>query len=146
MFYAFDYIAENGGIDTESSYGYEASDEQCRFDRHNVGATLSDNVRLLSGDENSLTNAIGSLGPVSVAIQVTPNFKDYYEGVFDDDSCDGDINHAVLTVGYGNENGQDYYIVKNSWSDDLGDEGYIKMSRNANNQYRIASYAMYPIV
>ncbi len=39
MDYAFQYIKENNGIDTESSYPYEARNGKCRFDPRNVGAT-----------------------------------------------------------------------------------------------------------
>jgi cathepsin L len=45
---AFSYIKSNGGIDTESSYPYEARGEKCRFDPSNIGATDTVNIHLLS--------------------------------------------------------------------------------------------------
>jgi len=42
------------------------------------------------------------------------------------------VNHAVLAVGYGTENGVDYWLVKNSWSADWGDKGYFKIVRGVN--------------
>ena len=53
---------------------------------------------------------------------------------------------GVLAVGYGKEGKEKYWLVKNSWSDQWGDGGYIKMARNKDNHCGIASYAVYPIV
>ena len=56
------------------------------------------------------------------------------------------INHAVTIVGYGVENGKDYWLIKNSWSKSWGDNGYIKFARNNNNMCNVATYAVYPVV
>ena len=48
--------------------------------------------------------------------------------------CESDyrVNHAVTVVGYGTEDGVDYWLVKNSWGSRWGDKGFIKMKRGVN--------------
>ena len=99
------------------------------------------------GNEASLTDAIANIGPMSVAIYASNNFQLYSSGVFTDTSCPaGKVNHAVNVVGYGTSNGQDYYILRNSWGTSWGDKGYMLYRRNNKNQCGIASYASYPLV
>jgi cathepsin L len=145
---AFTYIKVNKGIDTEASYPYTARDGKCAFKPANVGATDSGFTDIESGNESDLTNAIATVGPISVAIDASQSsFQFYHTGVYVDTSCSStQLDHGVTAVGYGSDNGQDYYIVKNSWGTVWGDAGYIKMARNHNNMCGIATAASYPIV
>lgn len=143
---AFQYIQENDGIDTEESYPYEAEDGDCRYNAKNKGATDSGFVDIPVSEEK-LTEAIATQGPISVAIDANHmSFQHYKSGVYDEPQCSHDLDHGVLAVGYGTQDGKDYYIVKNSWGESWGDKGYILMSRNKNNQCGIALKASYPVV
>ena len=69
-------------------------------------------------------------GPVSVPIEADQlAFQLYKDGVLDMKHCFHNmLNHVVLAVGYGSENGLDYYIVKNSWGTSWGMQGYVKIA------------------
>lgn len=71
-------------------------------------------------DESILTEAIGTVGPISVALYVTSNFQNYVSGIFIDTTCPDSVNHAVNLVGYGTQNGTDYYILRNQWGTNWG--------------------------
>jgi len=145
---AFQYIKENDGIDTEESYPYQADDEKCKFKSKNVGATDSGFVDIPSGDEDKLKEAVATVGPISVAIDASHmSFQTYQEGIYDEEMCSStSLDHGVLIVGYGTKDGQDYWLVKNSWGESWGVNGYIYMSRNKDNQCGIATSASYPVV
>uniref|UniRef100_F6T6N4 Cathepsin L1 n=2 Tax=Ciona intestinalis TaxID=7719 RepID=F6T6N4_CIOIN len=145
---AFKYIKIQGGIDTEAYYPYEAKDDTCRFNITDSGATDTGFVDIKSGDEEMLKEAAATVGPISVAIDAShTSFQFYSNGVYSETACSSTmLDHGVLVVGYGTENGKDYWLVKNSWGEGWGEAGYIKMSRNADNQCGIATQASYPLV
>jgi len=67
--------------------------------------------------------------PLAVSIEADKMvFQTYTSGVLNSTKCGTNLDHAVLAVGYGTENGQDYWLVKNSWNTTWGDKGYIKLA------------------
>ncbi|KAN0052879.1 hypothetical protein ACTA71_012359 [Dictyostelium dimigraforme] len=103
---AFEYIINNGGIDTESSYPYEAKDDTCRYNAKNSGATISSYNTVTAGSESSLESAV-NVNPVSVAIDAShQSFQLYTSGIYYEPDCSSEnLDHGVLTVGYGSESG-----------------------------------------
>ena len=82
-----------------------------------------------------MKDAVFTHGPVSIAFQVVSDFRNYYSGVYSSSDCknsETDVNHAVVAVGYGNEDGKDYWLVKNSWGANWGMQGYFKIARGVN--------------
>ncbi|KAL1805183.1 hypothetical protein ACET3Z_028251 [Daucus carota] len=145
---AFEYIKYNGGLETEAAYPYTGKDGKCKFSSENVGVQVLDSVNITLGAEDELKHAVGIVRPVSVAFQVIQSFRLYEGGVFTSDSCGStpmDVNHAVLAVGYGVENGIPYWLIKNSWGADWGLDGYFKMELGK-NMCGVATCASYPIV
>uniref|UniRef100_A0A7N0UW85 Cysteine protease n=1 Tax=Kalanchoe fedtschenkoi TaxID=63787 RepID=A0A7N0UW85_KALFE len=145
---AFEYIKYNGGLETEEAYPYTGNDGSCKFSSENVGVKVIDSVNITQGAEDELKHAVGVVRPVSVAFEVVSGFRFYGKGVYTSDTCGSDpmdVNHAVLAVGYGVEDGVPYWLIKNSWGSDWGDHGYFKMELGK-NMCGVATCASYPVV
>ncbi|XP_057541849.1 cysteine proteinase COT44-like [Amaranthus tricolor] len=127
---AFQFILENGGLDTEEDYPYKGVDGQCDLNRKNKKVVTIDGYEdVLPYSERALKKAVAHQ-PVSVAIEAGGRALQLYQsGVFTG-HCGTKVDHAVVVVGYGTENGTDYWIVRNSWGNGWGEEGYIRMHRN----------------
>ncbi|KAK7332033.1 hypothetical protein VNO80_28779 [Phaseolus coccineus] len=87
--------------------------------------------------------------PVSVAVAVNENFQSHKKGVFEG-PCGTDLNHAVVIVGYGtSEDGKKYWLIKNSWGERWGEQGYMKLLRDSGEPGGVCGVAMkasYPIM
>jgi len=145
--------AISNGIETEESYPYSPerlrTDYECQFSESKVAATFTDIESIPSGSEAALQKALADVGTVvSVGIDARqPSFQFYRSGVYNDPICSSvKLDHGVAVVGYGTtENGEDYWIVKNSWGTRWGEDGYIKIARNENNKCGVATNAVYAI-
>ncbi|GAB4846954.1 hypothetical protein Ancab_025964 [Ancistrocladus abbreviatus] len=127
---AFQFILQNGGIDTEDDYPYTAVDGQCDQSRMNNKVVSIDGYEDVPPfNEKALMKAVAHQ-PVSVAIEASGRELQLYQsGVFTGE-CGTELDHAVVAVGYGTEDGKDYWVVRNSWGTDWGEDGYIKIERN----------------
>ncbi|XP_006813635.1 cathepsin L-like peptidase [Saccoglossus kowalevskii] len=145
---AFAYI-EDYGIEPEADYPYTAKDDPCSYDTSKAVATNTGYTDIATMDEKALQQAVATVGPISVAIDAShSSFRLYKSGVYDEPACSQTmLDHGVLAVGYGTtDDGNDYWIVKNSWGSTWGNQGYIHMSRNNDNQCGIATNASYPLM
>ena len=85
--------------------------------------------------------------PVSVTIDAGEYpFQHYFGGIITDPTCGTALDHAVLAVGYGVENGVEYYLVRNSWGADWGEDGYVRIGvlDNSAGICGIQELALYP--
>ena len=143
---AMDYVIDNKGIDSESSYPYIGNDNLCNYTSNNSGANISKVILLPAGNMTTLYNALANIGPLSVALDAEYDFQLYKSGIFETTECSNtQLDHAVLAVGYGRTvNGSEYLIIKNSWNTIWGMDGYMYYSTNIDNMCGIAQHVSYP--
>jgi C1A family cysteine protease len=117
------------GLMTNESYPYIANDTKCQYDASKVVVQITGTIsayRSVDGLKQALMN-----GPASISLHAgTESFRAYKGGVYNDKTCPTDVNHAVQTVGWGHDtqSNLDYFIMRNSWGADWGDQGYMKIA------------------
>lgn len=127
---AFQYIIANG-LTNEEQYPYVGQDQSCKYtsSMKKVGATSYTDV---DPTQAALKTAVAQT-PIAIGIYAIP-WMSYSGGIYSDiSSCPSSeslLDHGVLVTGYGSENGQDYWIVKNSWGASWGEKGYIRFARS----------------
>ncbi|UYV60936.1 MCM2 [Cordylochernes scorpioides] len=143
---AYNYVITNG-INSEESYPYKPKQGDCHFNKSSIAGTCQ-SFRGIAQDVKILQQALARIGPISIVIDAKGDIMlNYKGGVFTNPRCTYyALGHAVLLVGYGTENGLDYWLVKNCWGESWGEKGYIKILRNEENLCGVASRALYPIV
>jgi len=139
-FRVYQFMMKHGGIPTEDSYGpYLGNDGFCHMNESNIeiGLQIKGYVNVTSGDFDAMKVALAKQGPLSVGIDASHRSLSFYSsGIYYEPKCDNTpdgLDHAVLAVGYGELNGEKYWLVKNSWSTHWGNDGYVLMSQKDNN-------------
>ena len=138
----FDYSAQHGGLCSEADYPYTAKDGTCHGGCGRYSA-MTGKVYVTRQNEAALEAAV-AINPVSVSIQADKAFGSYKSGILSAD-CGTSVNHGVLIVGYGVENGVKYWKVKNSWGANWGDHGYIRIARYVQDPKGLCGILQYPI-
>jgi cathepsin L len=147
---AYDYIIQKqaGLLNLESDYPYTGRDGSCKYNAAKGVNKVVSYQHGKSGDEAYLLNLVGTVGVADVAIDASWNsFQLYSSGVYNEPKCknsEASLDHAVGCIGYGTDGSTPYWLVRNSWGLSWGEKGYIRMSRNKNNQCGIATDALVP--
>ena len=149
---AFKYVIDNQGICSEEDYPYEGKMDFCKENQCGHVVRIRDYSDVETNNELALMKAVQN-NPVSVAIQANLlSFQFYKKGIYQDENCGTKLDHGVLVVGYGKDDftNLDYWIVKNSWGPNWGEDGYVRMLRNDDSSRSgmcgIAMQPSFPIV
>jgi len=122
---AFTYAAREG-METEAQYPYKGKASTCQYSAAKATYHFT-NWTMVGANEPAMIAALNEMGPLSVA--VCASSWSYYSGGIYNSSCGTSLNHGVALVGYGADNGKQYWIIRNSWGTSWGISGYMKLAR-----------------
>merc|ERR1712087_165109 len=124
----FPYIGKNGVCPRQKGLALRGRHFQKFHDKTATGtASLTGYAVVPPNDYVTTMNAVAKTGPVAIALDAS-NFPLYEKGVFHAKGFN--LNHAVVLVGYGTDDeGGDYWLVRNSWGSYWGEKGYIRIKR-----------------
>jgi len=132
---AMAYLQTAGGLMLTADYPYTATDQSdgdsCNFDITKVHVKLTGHHFAGTTNETKIAAILFQTGPLAIAINATP-FQDYSSGIIDEDAADCDptqLDHGVTLVGYGATGKKPYWIIKNSWGADWGENGFVRVAR-----------------
>jgi len=140
---AMQYVMDNKGLCEWATYAYTAQTGNCNALNCTNVARIDSYMNVPQGDENALQQAVYG-GVVSTAVQVTQNFQFYKTGVFDDPTCGTQLEHGMTVVGWGRTD-KPYWILRNMWSANWGESGYMRLVRGK-NMCGLAQAATFPIL
>lgn len=147
----FSYIADEGGMSSAADYPFKHKREKCQKSESVVAFNLTKYILVRSSDDDEiLMRAIAKVGPIVSMMDIKhESFMRYSRGIYNEPRCGQEpstLNHAALAVGYGTENGVDYWIIKNSFGTTWGESGYMRIARRRGNDCGVTSESYYPLV
>jgi C1A family cysteine protease len=146
---AFTYL-ETHKLCAEDSYSYKAAQGTCNVSSCTVGipsGRVSGFKDVPTQDTNALMEAVAQQ-PVSIGIEADQNSFQLYSGGVLTKECGSKPDHGVLLVGYGTDQGVDYWKIKNSWGSSWGEDGYIRIQRGKSDdgECGVKLMASYPVI
>ena len=131
-----------GGVPTDKCYSYTSGggdSGRCKStcDDGSAFTMYKTNGAHRAGSAQSAMNTIKTEGPIEAAFTVYQDFMNYKSGVYEHKTGSMLGGHAIKCLGWGTEDGKDYWLMANSWSTSWGDKGFFKIKRGdcgSNNQ------------
>ncbi|XP_003743816.1 mexicain [Galendromus occidentalis] len=130
-----DFVSQRGVV-LENSYSYRSGQSNHHYSCQKSTGTYGRNLKyreVKPNDEQKLAEAIAQYGTLVMSISgENRDFQMYRGGIYDNPNCSKQVDHVISVVGYGSENGKDFWIVKNSWGTTWGENGFGRVRRGVN--------------
>ena len=140
-------FTEKNPLATETGYPYNdilPRQGTCEESTHTGVVGCTNAVQITPGSSSALMASI-EIAPTSVAIEAKSlTFQFYTSGIINSKGCGTELDHGVTAVGYGSDNGQNYYLVKNSWNTSWGEDGYVRIGNDGDGD-GICGIQMQPV-
>lgn len=141
MDHAFEFVWRNGGLSSDIDYPYTGTQGACaNYKPSSLSSVITRFSCIPNYNEAALLAAVANQ-PVAVLMDGSV-FQFYRSGVYTGE-CGTNLNHGVAVVGYGeSEDGVKYWLIKNSWGVEFGENGYFRLQRNVGAKEGMCGIAM----
>jgi len=147
---------ENHKACTRASYPYTGSGHgKCKESSCKAGVPKGavTGQKWVAHNKGALKSALAGR-PVTASVYADGLSQFYSSGVITsrshggvvDDGCHGSVNHAVIAMGYGTDNGEAYFKIRNSWGSSWGEHGYVRLGQSGNNACLFNYQGSYPVL
>jgi cathepsin F len=128
----YQYVQSVSGLETEQEYPYQGQDGTCAAQTNEEQDPINGFNYVIpqgSSDENAMANFLAANTPMSIIVDAS-SWSSYSGGILTADQCGQDLDHAVQAIGY--DTGAGFWIVRNSWGADWGENGFIRLQFGQN--------------
>jgi C1A family cysteine protease len=145
------YLTGRGNkIATEKSYPFSGKKQTCRNDGiEEIHLGHIEYGSIPEGDEKVMADMLVKYGPLFIGVDAeSRRFMFYRSGILNIKQCptrQQDMDHAMVVVGYGHDPTlrMSYWIIRNSWGTRWGENGYLRLAKDAGNMCGVAAMAYY---
>jgi len=130
----YQYVISAGGLEAESDYPYHAKDQTCQANKAKEQDPIKGFNYIIpqgSSNEGQMADFVAANSPISIIVDAS-SWSSYNGGILKASQCGHSLDHAVQIVGYDGLSTSGFWIVRNSWGADWGENGFIRLQYGGN--------------
>jgi len=143
---SYEYYKAKGNPCNQSDYQYTARDGSCKSCQAVTGFKVTGYKTVAKGDDAHVAQILENKNVVGVALAASSSAFQFYSSGVVHGCTDRGVNHGVTLVGVGNLNGDNYYLIRNSWGASWGDKGHIRLGAGGECALTTSSFDVVPTI